>query len=118
MESGEYFDLNIRNQYIDTLIGKCIDRYVSERQKNAEAKEAAERTEINQKLEAIIEKIFQKSIGEREYRLGLGVALDARRLDKVFLNRKFEYLTIFRYKRSLNQMVIPLIYLDTSLRLP
>lgn len=83
LESGEYFDLTQRSQYIDTLIGKCIDRYVSERQRNSDASQGAERVEINKKLEDIIEKIFQKSISEREYRLGLGVALDARRLDKV-----------------------------------
>lgn len=82
LDSGEHFDLTTRNQYTDTLVGKCIDRYVSERQKNMETK-APEKIEINHKLEEIIEKIFQKSIGEREYRLGLGVALDARRLDKV-----------------------------------
>ena len=83
LESGEYFDLNTRNQYTDTLVGKCIDRYVTERQRNSEAKEGAEKIEMSPKLEAIIEKIFQKSISEKEYRLGLGVALDARRLDKV-----------------------------------
>lgn len=82
LESGEHFDLNARNQYTDTLIRKCIDRYVSERQKNSEVKDA-EKAEINKKLEEIVEKLFQKSISEREYRLGLGVALDARRLDKV-----------------------------------
>lgn len=83
LESGEYFDLNTRNQYTDTLVGKCIDRYVQERQQGADAKDGADRPQINQKLETIVEKIFQKSIAEREYKPSLGVALDARRLDKV-----------------------------------
>jgi len=33
LESGEYFSLNTRNQYTDTIVGKCIDRYVTTRQK-------------------------------------------------------------------------------------
>ena len=119
LESGEYFDLNQRSQYIDTLIGKCIDRYVSERQRNADSREGAERVEINKKLEEIIEKIFQKSISEREYRLGLGVALDARRLDKVAYYIPISSLTniFLRSKKSSREMDTHLIYLAISPRL-
>lgn len=28
LESGEMFDLNERSMYVETLINKCIDRYI------------------------------------------------------------------------------------------
>jgi 26S proteasome regulatory subunit N2 len=83
LESGPYFNLNTRDQYTDTLVGKCIDRYITQRQKNYEAKDPADKVEINKKLENVIEKIFERSITEKEFRMGLGVALDSRRTDKI-----------------------------------
>lgn len=83
LESGPYFDLNTRDQYTDTLVGKCIDRYIAQRQKNYEAKDPADKIEINPKLTNIIEKIFDRSVSEKEFRMGLGIALDSRRTDKI-----------------------------------
>lgn len=82
LTSGKYFDLNVRDQYTDTLIGKCIDRYIGERQKNFELKEA-ERIQISDLLEKVIENIFARSVRDKEFTLGLGIALDSRRIDKI-----------------------------------
>ena len=32
LESGDKFDLNEKNKYVETLINKCIDRYIKLRQ--------------------------------------------------------------------------------------
>ena len=31
LEAGEKFDLNERSQYVDTLVHKCIDKYIEKR---------------------------------------------------------------------------------------
>jgi 26S proteasome regulatory subunit N2 len=31
LEAGEKFDLNERSQYVETLIHKCIDKYIEKR---------------------------------------------------------------------------------------
>jgi len=31
LEAGEKFDLNERSQYVETLLNKCIDKYIEKR---------------------------------------------------------------------------------------
>ena len=84
LESGEFFDVlsSQRDQYTQTLIGKCMDRYVTARQNNFEAIES-NKVEISKKLEDAIEKIFSKCISDKDHKLALGIAIDSRRIDKV-----------------------------------
>lgn len=83
LESGNYFDLNVRDQYTDVLVGKCIDRYISLRQQYFESKNPAEIEPISTRLESVVEEIFKRSVSDKEFNLGLGVALDSRRTDKI-----------------------------------
>ncbi|TCD63328.1 proteasome regulatory particle base subunit [Steccherinum ochraceum] len=66
-------------EYVETVISKAIDRYVSAR--------AQEKTEgegkIDPKLLIIIEGIFRKCIRDGEYKQAIGIALESRRFDVV-----------------------------------
>ena len=77
------FDIHERSQYVDCLIGKCIDRYISERQNNFERVTEEGHIAIDNKLEEVVEKILNRCIQEKESKMVLGLALDARRVDKV-----------------------------------
>jgi 26S proteasome regulatory subunit N2 len=85
LESGENFDAfgSTRTQYIDVLIGKCIDRYIKQRLAQVDENKDADNSETYKKLEDIIAKIFAKSITDKDFKTSLGIAVDARRIDKV-----------------------------------
>ena len=77
------FDINSRNPYVDCIVGECIDRYISERQQNFERTSSQGVVPINSKLEEAINKIFGRCITEKESKMVLGLAIDARRTDQV-----------------------------------
>lgn len=58
---------------------KCIDEYVKLRV--AQTKDGA--TEIDSRLEAIVERMFDRCFQSGEYRPAIGIALQARRADKL-----------------------------------
>mmetsp|Transcript_19208 Transcript_19208/g.32733 ORF Transcript_19208/g.32733 Transcript_19208/m.32733 type:complete len:557 (+) Transcript_19208:3-1673(+) len=94
LESREKFDLNERSQYVETLINQCIEKYKKMKQaafeanrkkkllgENAQAEEEVEK--IDEKMEIVIDKMFQRCFNDKQYKQAIGVALEARRLDKV-----------------------------------
>jgi 26S proteasome regulatory subunit N2 len=79
--SGPYFDVSVRNEYIETMLSHCIDEYKILRTK--QLKEKQENIEIDQRMETIIEQMFQRCYRDQCFEQALGVALDTHRLDKV-----------------------------------
>eukprot|EP00457_Paulinella_chromatophora_P001033 gb/GEZN01001035.1/.p1 GENE.gb/GEZN01001035.1/~~gb/GEZN01001035.1/.p1 ORF type:complete len:1045 (-),score=225.72 gb/GEZN01001035.1/:204-3338(-) len=76
--AGSLFDVAIKSEYVETLMAKCIDEYVKQR-KEAEKEDSA--TVIDERLEAIVSSMFERSFEAREYKQALGIALESRRLD-------------------------------------
>lgn len=76
------FDVEVRSEYIETVVSKAIDEYIAQR--NAPP---AERS-VDARLEAIVDKMQQRCLSDRAYHQALGVALEAGRLDTV--QRVFE----------------------------
>ncbi len=58
LEAGDKFDLNERSQYVETLIHKCIDKYIEKRVAIFDRKE--EGIEIDAKMEGVINKMFDR----------------------------------------------------------
>lgn len=82
LESGDLFDLNEKSKYVETLINKCIDRYIKLRQEIVDSKTTNPPT-IDQKMELIIDKMFTRCFQDKMFKQAIGVALESRRLDKV-----------------------------------
>jgi len=61
------------NQYVETIIAKCIDKYTKERQ--------GDNTNIDSKLEEIVNRMFDRCFQHGQYRQALGIAIETRRLD-------------------------------------
>ncbi|KAF9646109.1 26S proteasome regulatory complex non-ATPase subcomplex Rpn2/Psmd1 subunit [Thelephora ganbajun] len=64
-------------EYVETIVSKAIDRYIHLRgdaQPNGTP-------EIDPRLSAIIETIFNRCIADGEYKQAVGIALESRRLD-------------------------------------
>lgn len=73
------FDVNQRNEYVDTIIAKCIDFYVQQRVEMVENPTDAK--PIDPRLEAIVNKMIQRCLDDGQYRQALGLALETRRMD-------------------------------------
>eukprot|EP00921_Rhytidocystis_pertsovi_P002494 GHVQ01004303.1.p1 GENE.GHVQ01004303.1~~GHVQ01004303.1.p1 ORF type:complete len:545 (-),score=77.34 GHVQ01004303.1:62-1696(-) len=93
--AGELFDMSDRSQYVDTIVAKCIDQYISKRdqiyesqprQRTEHADESAameQEVVIDPRLESIVERMLDICRKGGDETQALGVAFDARRLDKV-----------------------------------
>lgn len=61
------------------FIAKCIDHYTTLRIHNLENPDDVQ--PIDARLEAIVDKMFQRCLEEGQYRQALGIALETRRMD-------------------------------------
>lgn len=91
LESYEKFDLNERSKYVETLINQCIEKYTHVKQASFEATrkqsrlgiQGAPAEQVDEKMEILINKMFDRCFQDKKFKQAIGVALEARRLDKV-----------------------------------
>ncbi|CAL1292820.1 unnamed protein product [Larinioides sclopetarius] len=76
--AGDLFDVNQSSEYVETIIAKCIDLYTKLRIHNAEN---TEQKPIDPRLEAIVNRMFQRCFQHGQYNQAVGIALETRRLD-------------------------------------
>lgn len=77
--AGKYFDISAKNEYIETILSKCIDEYKSLRLQL----ETDPTVTIDPKMENVMEQMFKRCYRDHCFDQAIGVALDTRRLDKV-----------------------------------
>lgn len=70
--AGSLFDVDNKDEYTDTVISKAIDQFIED---------AAENKKADPRLAAIVEQMFARCIGDRDFKQALGIALETRRLD-------------------------------------
>ncbi|XP_023577829.1 26S proteasome non-ATPase regulatory subunit 1 [Octodon degus] len=78
--AGDLFNVNDNSEYVETIIAKCIDHYTKQCVENADLPEG-EKKPIDQRLEGIVNKMFQRCLDDRKYKQAIGIALETRRLD-------------------------------------
>lgn len=81
LEAGVNFDIYEDTQYAETLISKCIDIYIDKRVKLVDQKEV--QTQIDPRMEDIINKKFNQCFSESNFKHVIGIALQSRRIDSV-----------------------------------
>ena len=58
LEAGDKFDINEQSQYVETLIHKCIDKYI---EKRVQMKDNGDETvKIEAKMEQVINRMFDR----------------------------------------------------------
>ncbi|XP_966419.1 26S proteasome non-ATPase regulatory subunit 1 [Tribolium castaneum] len=77
--AGDLFDVNARSEYVETILAKCIDYYTQHR--IALADNAPEAKPIDPRLEAIVNRMFQRCLDDGQYKQAMGLALETRRMD-------------------------------------
>ncbi|KFO21883.1 26S proteasome non-ATPase regulatory subunit 1 [Fukomys damarensis] len=78
--AGDLFNVNDNSEYVETIIAKCIDHYTKQCVENADLPEG-EKKPIDQRLEGIVNKMFQRCLDDHRYKQAIGIALETRRLD-------------------------------------
>jgi len=77
--ASELFDVNARNEYVETIIAKCIDHYTKLRVEAAE--NLSSPPAMDMRLEGIVNRMFQRCLDDHQYKQALGLALETRRMD-------------------------------------
>ncbi|XP_044266509.1 26S proteasome non-ATPase regulatory subunit 1 [Tribolium madens] len=77
--AGDLFDVNARTEYVETILAKCIDYYTQHRIALADNVPAAK--PIDPRLEAIVNRMFQRCLDDGQYKQAMGLALETRRMD-------------------------------------
>ncbi|XP_076436013.1 26S proteasome non-ATPase regulatory subunit 1-like [Babylonia areolata] len=78
--AGDLFDVNNNSEFVQTIISKCIDHYTRLRVENAELAEE-EQKPIDPRLEAVVNRMFQRCFDDKQFKQALGIALETRRID-------------------------------------
>ncbi|XP_022237955.1 26S proteasome non-ATPase regulatory subunit 1 [Limulus polyphemus] len=78
--AGDLFDVNVSSEYVETIISKCIDHYTKLRIFNTISK-LEDQKPIDPRLEAIVNRMFQRCFEDGQYRQAVGIALETRRMD-------------------------------------
>ncbi|KAL1935717.1 hypothetical protein VTP01DRAFT_4857 [Rhizomucor pusillus] len=76
--AGKFFDLSEKSEYVETIISKCIDKYIALRTKQAQGDMEED---IDPRLQDVVERMFQRCADDQEYEQAIGIALESRRLD-------------------------------------
>lgn len=76
--SGDRFDISAKTEYVQTIVSKCLSEYINRAQ---EGYDGGASQKIDPRLTAIAERMIAQCIKDGDYKLALGVSLEARRLD-------------------------------------
>ncbi|KAL1925244.1 uncharacterized protein VTP21DRAFT_127 [Calcarisporiella thermophila] len=79
--AGKLFDLSLKTEYVETIISKCIDKYIALRIQQYEDPNSG--ATIDPRLQQVVERMFQRCLDDGEYNQAIGIALESRRLDIV-----------------------------------
>nr|CAD7569657.1 unnamed protein product [Timema californicum] len=78
--AGNLFDVNSRSEYVDTIIAKCIDHYTQLR-KELIAENSKEHKDMDPRLEAIVNRMFDRCLNDGQHKQAMGLALETHRMD-------------------------------------
>ena len=67
--AGKYFDIDAKNQYVETMLARGVDRYIQCREGSEDD------TPIDPRLEQIVERMFLRCFKDGSYKQALGIAL-------------------------------------------
>lgn len=72
--AGPHFNVHEKSEFVQTMIAKCIDKYMSLRQQGSS---------IEPRLASVVDRMFERCFNDGEYKQALGVAFQSRRLDVI-----------------------------------
>ncbi len=79
LRAGRHFDVSVNTEYVTTLVSTCIEQYTAQRTQI----QSDPTVTIDERMEAIVEKMIECCFVNGKYKQAIGIALEAHRLDKV-----------------------------------
>lgn len=87
LSAGELFDVDGETEFANTLRARCIDEYIAVKVRQSEGTDEAASGSAEHAftaaLESVVERVLDGCISKGEIHEAIGVAIEARRLDKV-----------------------------------
>ncbi|KAJ1018085.1 hypothetical protein NDA16_004954 [Ustilago loliicola] len=88
--AGPLFDVEVKDEYVDTVVSKAIDKYIQDTtpasaavQSDPSSKAPLQKSEIDPRLKTIVDQMFARCIADKEFKQALGIALETQRLDVI-----------------------------------
>lgn len=81
LAAGNCFDIDEKSQYVETIVSQSIEMYIKKSTESHDSKDS--KVIVDPKLTSIFERMIAKCVSAAEYKLALGIALEAFRLDSV-----------------------------------
>ncbi|KAI9364396.1 armadillo-type protein [Zopfochytrium polystomum] len=75
--AGTHFDINSKSEYVETIIAKCIDKYIALRNDSLQS------SQIDKRMEDVVARMLDRCYRDGEYRQAIGIGLEALRLDVI-----------------------------------
>jgi 26S proteasome regulatory subunit N2 len=79
--ADKHFDVDETSEYVETVLAKCVDHYTRVQVENFQAVDATEIKQVDQRLESIVNRMFQRFFEEKKFKQAIGIAIETRRLD-------------------------------------
>jgi len=76
------FDVAETSDYVQTILARCLDTYISSRVRAAE-EGREDNDEIDPRLTAVVERLFDRCLADGQAEQAVGIALETRRLDRL-----------------------------------
>ena len=82
LAAGSQFDIGEASEFVETIAFKCIDSYTAYRQKNENAENLEDSTEVcDKRMEKLVERMLNQSLSDGKLREAAGIAIETRRYD-------------------------------------
>ncbi|KAI9206804.1 armadillo-type protein [Polychytrium aggregatum] len=75
------FDTSAKTEYVETIIAKCVDKYIELRAAQHDSASPAE--SIDPRLINVVTRMIQRCYNDQEYKQVIGIALESMRLDVI-----------------------------------
>jgi 26S proteasome regulatory subunit N2 len=85
LEAGKKFNLRENSQYVNIILQKIIEKYISIRKNNFFNEE---KVPIDERINKIVQNIFSKSLEKREVNQAIGFSLESYDLERVSIKLK------------------------------
>jgi len=82
--AGDLFQVTEASEYVETLIAKCLDRYVELMASKYEDLDG-KAEEVDARLIAVVERMFERCYRDGKYKQALGIAFESRKIDRIKL---------------------------------
>ncbi|CAF0936152.1 unnamed protein product, partial [Didymodactylos carnosus] len=77
--AGSLFNVNDKTEYVETIISHCIDKYTKFQVEKFQNEQSS--MHVDQRLENIVNRMFQRCFDDKKYKQAIGIALETRRID-------------------------------------